>query len=79
MNRTISVGLAFGFVVIAAIAASFISGMKKPAERKPIEKVTKQVKSITVKNEAINTKLEITGRLLANQKVELFAEVGGMC
>ena len=78
MNRTISVGLAFGFVVIAAITASFISGMKKPAERKPIEKVTKQVKSITVKNEAINTKLEITGRLLANQKVELFAEVGGM-
>jgi membrane fusion protein (multidrug efflux system) len=78
MNRTISVGLAFGFVVIAAVIASSISGMKKPAERKPIEKVTKQVRTIPVKNQTLATKLEITGRLMANQKVEIFAEVGGM-
>ena len=77
MNRTLSVGLAFAFVVIAAVAASAISGMKKPAERKPVENLVKQVSVKAVKNESISTKLELTGRLQANQKVELFAEVGG--
>ena len=77
MNRTLSVGLAFAFVVIAVILSSAIGGMKKPAERKPVEKVTKLVKVQPVKNQTIPTELEITGRLMARQKVELFAEVGG--
>ena len=77
MNRTVTVGLAFILLIVLALASSRIGGSKKPAERKPVEKVIKQVKSIPVKNESLTTKLEVTGRLLANQKVELFAEVGG--
>ena len=78
MNRTISVGLAFILLIASAIGMNVISGQKKPAEQKAIEKVTKQVKSIPVKNEELTTSLEITGRLQANLKVELFAEVGGV-
>lgn len=77
MNRTITVGLAFGFVIVAALGASFISGQKEPAERKKTESTVKMVKSRTVVNEDLITRLEITGRLLARQKIELFAEVGG--
>lgn len=77
MNRTLSVGLAFAFIIAAAAGAFFISGQKKPAERKPIKKVIKQVNSLPVRNSSITTNIEITGRLQAKQKVELFAEVGG--
>ena len=35
------------------------------------------VKSKTIQNEDLTTQLEITGRLLARQKIELFAEVTG--
>lgn len=77
MNRTLTVALAFIFVFVSAFAAMQISGMKKPAPRKPIEKNVKMVKSRVIQNETITSKLEITGRLIAKHKVELFAEVGG--
>ena len=77
MNRTVSVGLAFVLLILAAVGSSAISGMKKPAERKVIEKVTKQVRVMPVKNSALYTQFELTGRLNAKQSVELFAEVGG--
>ncbi|MEL6675190.1 MAG: efflux RND transporter periplasmic adaptor subunit [Bacteroidota bacterium] len=77
MNRTLTVGLAIGFVILAALGSSAISGMKPPAEQKEVEKVVKQVKTQLVKNGALVTSLEITGRLQARQKVEVFAEVGG--
>lgn len=77
MNRTVSVGLAFAVIIIAAFAASAISGQKKPAERQIPERVIKQVKVLPVENETLRTEFELTGRLMAKQKVEIFAEVGG--
>ena len=77
MTRTLTVGLAFVFIIVAAAISFFIAGSKKPAERKPVSRQIKLVKSLPVKNQTITTQLEITGRLQAKQKVELFAEVGG--
>lgn len=77
MSRTITIGLAIGFLILAAGGASFIAGQKKPAEKKIVEKITKMVRVLPVKNETIATKLEITGRLQAAKKIELFTEVGG--
>lgn len=77
MSRTITIGLAIGFLILAAAGASFIASQKKPADKKSVVKITKVVKAIPVKNETITTKLEITGRLQAAKKIELFTEVGG--
>ena len=77
MTRTLTVGLAFIFIIVAAVLSSTIAGSKKPAERKEVQKQDKLVKALPVKNQTITTRLEITGRLQAKQKVELFAEVGG--
>ena len=77
MSRPLSVGLAFVLIIVAAGLFSWISGMKKPAERKIAERIVKQVKVTPVKNQTLQTELELTGRLVAKQKVEVFAEVGG--
>ncbi|MEM8886963.1 MAG: HlyD family efflux transporter periplasmic adaptor subunit [Bacteroidota bacterium] len=77
MNRNITVGLAVGFLILSAVGFRFISGMKKPAELKEVSKVVKQVKGLEVKNTSLTTQLEITGRLQAAKKIEVFTEVGG--
>ena len=77
MSRPVSVGLAFVLLIIAAGVFNWISGMKKPAERKIAERILKQVKVTQVQNQTLQTELELTGRLVAKQKVEVFAEVGG--
>lgn len=77
MNRYATVLIALVFIVLAAFASLRIGGSKAPAKRKPIETVVKKVKSMSVKNETLTSKLEITGRLQARQKIELFTEVGG--
>ena len=78
MNRSITVAIAIGFVILSAGAARYLSGKDQEAERKPVGKVVKSVKSLEVENKTITTRLEITGRLLARQKIELFTEVGGV-
>ena len=77
MSRSFSVGLAFVLLIIVAGLYNWITGMKKPAERKIVERIIKQVKVTPVKNQTLQTELELTGRLVAKQKVEVFAEVGG--
>lgn len=77
MSRTITIGLAVGFLILSAFGASFIAAQKKPAELKSVPKITKKVRAVPVKNQTITTKLEITGRLQAARKIELFTEVGG--
>ncbi|MEM7372573.1 MAG: efflux RND transporter periplasmic adaptor subunit [Bacteroidota bacterium] len=77
MNRFVTVLLAFVFVAIAAGLSFRIGSSKPPAERKAAEAVIKTVKSFPVTNETLTTQLEITGRLQAREKIELFTEVGG--
>lgn len=77
MNRFVTVLLAFVFVVIAAGLSFRIGSSKPPAERKAAETVIKKVKSLPVSNGTLTTQLEITGRLQAREKIELFTEVGG--
>ncbi len=78
MNRQISVIVAIVLLVIGAATANFLKSQKEPAERKPPTREDKMVKSIIVKNTAVQAEIEITGRLTAKNRIEVFAEVGGV-
>ena len=55
-----------------------LSNQKKPMKRRPVNQTNKQVKIVTVKNEAIRTEFDISGHIRALDKVEMYAEVSGI-
>lgn len=65
--------LVFGYGVYNMIVSS-----KKPAERIESGPQVKNVKGLEVKNATTSSNIEITGRLFARQKIEVFSEVGGV-
>lgn len=76
--RQISVIAAIALIIVGALAYNFLSNQRKPAERIPPTKAAKLVKSALVKNATVPTEIEITGRLIALNRIEVFAEVGGV-
>lgn len=69
---------AFALLIGAFVGARFISSQKKPAERTPTVTAIKSVKTRLAENETVSAPIAITGRLAARQKIELYAEVGGV-
>lgn len=75
-------------IVITAVAVALIGGslfinqllssQKKPAERALARSSVKMVKVKPVETGALVSKVDVTGRLVARDKIELFAEVGGL-
>lgn len=76
--RQISVIAAIILVIFGALAFNFLKNQKKPADRLPPIKTSKLVKSAVVENSSVPTEIEITGRLIALNRIEVFAEVGGI-
>ena len=70
--------LALFILVLGVLAMRGLSSMKKPAVRKAPPKVIKRVKVRTIVNGPVESRIELTGRLSARDKVEVFAEVGGV-
>ncbi len=55
----------------------YMSAQKKPPAQKPQIRQTRYVKIEKVRNTTVTTQVEITGRVTARQKAEIFAEVSG--
>jgi multidrug efflux pump subunit AcrA (membrane-fusion protein) len=55
-----------------------IAGMKKDPPRRAVPKQIKTVKAVETSPSDISTRIEITGRLAAKEKIEIFTEVGGL-
>jgi membrane fusion protein (multidrug efflux system) len=78
-RKKLLMGFLAVFILILGIVASVgLASMKKSPERKAPPKVVKRVKVRTVVNGPVQSRVELTGRLVARDKVELFAEVGGV-
>ncbi|MEM8898422.1 MAG: efflux RND transporter periplasmic adaptor subunit, partial [Bacteroidota bacterium] len=77
-TRKITIALAIVLLIVGAIVLNVLNSQKKPAERKPPSKGLKMVKVVPVKNETLDTKVELTGRLIAKEKIEVFTEVSGV-
>lgn len=55
----------------------YMSAQKKPPAQKPQIRQTRYVKIEKVRNGPVSAEVEITGRVTARQKAEIFAEVSG--
>jgi multidrug efflux pump subunit AcrA (membrane-fusion protein) len=69
---------ALGIVVGGYGLFRYMSAQKKPPAQKPQIKQTRYVKIEKVRNATILAEVEITGRVAARQKAEIFAEVSGV-
>ena len=78
MKRSFIVGLGIILILLAAVAANAISGMKKPPERTLAVAPLKEAKVVTVENRQSGSEIAIDGRLIPRQKIEVFSEVGGL-
>lgn len=65
-------------IIIGVVISVVLSRQKEPMRRRPDQVRQKSLKILTVKNNDIKTSIEMTGRLYAYNKVELFAEVTGV-
>ncbi|GAB4403341.1 MAG: efflux RND transporter periplasmic adaptor subunit [Bacteroidia bacterium] len=70
--------MGIGLLILAGFGSMMLVRTKAPAARTPNKVSLKQVQTFAVKNRAQPTTIEITGRLAAREKIELYAEVGGM-
>jgi multidrug efflux pump subunit AcrA (membrane-fusion protein) len=60
------------------MTSRYLSSQKPVPQRKAPPKVVNTVKSRVVENKVIQTQINLTGRLEAKDKIEVFAEVGGV-
>ncbi|MEZ4686870.1 MAG: HlyD family efflux transporter periplasmic adaptor subunit [Bacteroidia bacterium] len=70
--------LALFILVLGVLAFRGLSSMKEPPLRKAPPKVIKRVKVQTIINGTVESRIGLTGRLAARDKVQIFAEVGGL-
>lgn len=74
----ISIGVAIAFLLLAGTIASRISASKEPIPRVESGPKAKTVKGRKVANTASGSVVEITGRLAAREKIDVYSEVGGI-
>jgi len=74
----LSILLAILILIGAFYGSKHLSSQKEAPKRKEVPKVTKTVKTQSVNTESIQSAIPIDGRLVAYEKVDLFAEVGGL-
>ncbi|MEM6766387.1 MAG: HlyD family efflux transporter periplasmic adaptor subunit [Bacteroidota bacterium] len=77
-TRQITITLAILLLVVGAGGFAYLRSQKAPAETKPPTKGVKMVKVRQVENQTIKTDISLTGRLVAKQMIEVFAEVSGL-
>ncbi|MCS7086015.1 MAG: hypothetical protein NZ534_08075, partial [Bacteroidia bacterium] len=68
---------AVGLVAAGFGVFRYLSAQKKPPAQKPPAREIRYVKIQKVRNASVTTEVEITGRVAARQKTEIFAEVTG--
>jgi multidrug efflux pump subunit AcrA (membrane-fusion protein) len=77
-KRQISIVAAILLLFAGVFVLRVFQGQKKPPARKPVQKaLIRTVDGINVQNTAIQTDLNIQGRLVAFDKIEIFTEVSG--
>ncbi len=78
MSRKLTIALAIATIILGALGARALVSQKKPAARKPVLEQLKTVKTRTVANQDLNTKIDLTGRLIPRNKIDVYTEVTGV-
>ena len=77
-RRYLTVFVAIAIIGVAMAMNMGLSSMKKPPKQAPEKDKTPIVEVIEVKNGDIRAPLEVSGKLTAARKINLFAEVSGV-
>lgn len=72
-----------GVIAVVILLAGYggmksIAGMKKEMPRRAVPRQIKTVKAVKATSTDVATRIELTGRLAAKEKIEIFTEVGGL-
>jgi multidrug efflux pump subunit AcrA (membrane-fusion protein) len=77
-SRRLTIILGIVLLLAAGFGSRALLGLKQPAPTIKTEAAPRQVKVMTAQNGPSSATLEITGRLVASQKIDVFSEVGGV-
>ncbi len=78
LSRQISIVAALLLIFGGAYAFRFFASKKAPPKKKPVKsKVLREVETLNAFNKSITTNLELQGRLVAFDKMDIFSEVQG--
>lgn len=77
-TRQLSIVTAFLVLIGGAFMFRYFGNQKEPPKKKPIKKVVlREVETIQVNNSDLSANLDLQGRLVAFDKIDIFAEVQG--
>ena len=77
-NKKMSLLITVGIIVIGVLISSVLSNQKESLKRTAIPENKKEIKTIKIENEDMNTNISTSGRLTAFNKIEIYAEVSGV-
>ena len=78
LSRQISIVAALLLIFGGAYAFRFFASKKAPPKKKPVKaKILREVETLIASNKSITTNLELQGRLVAFDKMDIFSEVQG--
>jgi len=77
-NKKMSLLITVGIIVIGVLISSVLSNQKESLKRTAIPESKKEIKTIKIENEDMNTNISTSGRLTAYNKIEIYAEVSGV-
>ncbi|CAH1001030.1 hypothetical protein LEM8419_02006 [Neolewinella maritima] len=69
--------LGLGIIALGYVGMSYLASLKEEAPKKEVVKRVKSVETRRVSNADLATTLDVQGRLVAYNKIELYSEVGG--
>jgi membrane fusion protein (multidrug efflux system) len=77
VKQVLSYVIGLLILVLGIVGARYLSSQKQAPPRQAKEVTTRQVRVQLVKNEDVPAVVQLEGRLIAYDKVEIFSEVGG--
>jgi len=77
-SKKISILITVGIIVFGFLISTVLSNQKPELKRSSIPESKKEIKTIKIENEDMNTTISTSGRLTAFNKIEIYAEVSGV-
>ena len=78
LNKRNTIIVTVLIIIVGVVTSQVLSNQKQPLQRKGGAQTESVIKTLTVKTEDSVSEIEVSGRLTAYDKIELYAEVSGV-
>ncbi|MGB0430428.1 MAG: efflux RND transporter periplasmic adaptor subunit [Bacteroidia bacterium] len=76
-QRQIIIVVGIAFLLLGVFGMRYLSSLKKTSERKSPPPAVRSIEYITVKNDTLRASIPVTGKAVAKDRIEIYAEVSG--